>query len=145
MNKKTKIILSISIILNIILAGFHLGHFFGMHPKNFMQLKEDKIIALLPEDKKDLARDTFKQTKEIRNQQFAIIRQHFADLEEVTVAENFDQEKFLAQFNEINDLFASMKNQSNIKIAQFLSQLDREERKKIVEQIKHERRPMMAP
>lgn len=68
MNKKVKLALFASIILNIVLLSFQLGCGFGSRsPEERIQKKQEKIIAVLSDNKKQLAQETFKKLNEISN------------------------------------------------------------------------------
>ena len=95
MNKKVKLILFLSIILNIVLLSFQLGcGFASSSPEKRIQKKQGKIIAVLSDDKKQLARETFEKLNKIREKKFASFREELKKVKPIIVAPNFDEKVF---------------------------------------------------
>ncbi len=144
MNKKIKITLFISLALNLVLAGFVGGYLFG-HKKPMKGMKdfgkrEEAMINSLPESKREEAKEILKQSKEARFKGFKETKSLLAEIEKITIAEKFDQEKFLDHLEKFDDRISDSKEESNEAIAKFLGTLNKEERVKLVEEIKKNHR-----
>lgn len=142
MKNKTKIILIASIVLNITLIGFHLGHVFGAFnpkPKLPLEREEKKIVTILPQDKQESARQLFAKMREIRDNNFEQMDEQMKLVEEQAIAANFDEKQFLSEFSKSDEMMLKMRKESNQEIAKFLAGLTQEEREKVVNEIKNNR------
>ncbi len=142
MNKKFKIILGSSLSLNLLLLGFLLGHSFGIKRpmphfgmQHFRQ-KEENLVRVLPQEKQQEAREVFKQMKELRQSSFKNSKSDLQEVEKIVTAEIFDQQKFLEAFSKFDSSMINVKRESDVIVAKFLSSLSKEDREKLLIQVK---------
>jgi uncharacterized membrane protein len=137
MNQKCKIILAVSVLLNVLLVGFIAGQFSSKlmhHPFHKMKDKEEKVIALLNAENQDLARGFIENLKQKHEANFAAVNEVMNNLKEIAKAENFDKDKFLAEMTKVDVVFSKTKKESSVEIAEFLSKLSQKERVILVEE-----------
>jgi len=137
MNQKCKMILAVSVLLNVLLVGFIAGQFSSklMH-RSFhkMKDKEEKVIALLNAENQDLARGFIENLKQKHEANFAAVNEVMNNLKEIAKAENFDKDKFLAEMTKVDVVLSKTKKESSVEIAEFLSKLSQKERVILVEE-----------
>lgn len=138
MTKKIQIICACSLALNLFLVGFISGKGFRkmqMHPPinhemtggRFAQ-KEEALIAALPTEKQQQAREVFKNLREIRESNFSKNKITFSELENLVTANIFEQEKFLQSIGNLGQSMSDTKKESDIIVAKFLADLTQQER-----------------
>lgn len=144
MNKKVKIILLISIALNLLFVSFHLGRVLGIvkpprpHFREMMKQREHELISTLPSEKQELAEQTFKNLRKLRRDNFAEMKKQIEIIEEVTTQRKFSKEQFLNEMTKLNYTSNTMREKSNLEIAELLSKLTRKERTELAEKVKQQ-------
>lgn len=132
MNPKIKIILIISLLLNVLLVGFVAGQCSSnmvhrFHSKSFKD-REERMISLLNEENQQVAREFVKNLREKHKASFSSAKESMEALKAVVKAENFDKEKFISEMAKMNESFSVSKKESSVEIAEFLAKLSQKER-----------------
>ena len=146
MNKKVKIILLISIALNLLFVSFHLGRVLGFvkpprpNFKEIMHKREQDVISVLPPRKQELALQSFNNLRSLRKSNFLEIRKQMRAVEQTVIQRKFNKEAFLNEMTKLNYTSNMMRERSNLEIAEFLSKLTRKERIAIVAKTKQQMR-----
>jgi len=135
MTRATKLFLTLSLLLNLLLAGLvagHAGRYFMDGPQRMLRHVADG----LPEDKQDLFESLMKKaradSKPIRAE-LDSAHQKAADL---LKAEPFDKASYLEQVKHINTLRAQMMQPMADAIASMAAQCTPEERAELAEAIR---------
>lgn len=144
MKKNLKIIFGISLVLNLVLIGFIAGKVsstkFSMkkahHFKKHLALQEEKLIAVLPSQKQDAAKEVLAKMHKIRENNRWQDKAIIAEIEQNVMSEKFDEQQFLQSFKKLSDAMVSTKNQCDIEVAKFLSTLNQKERSSLLKQLK---------
>lgn len=136
MNKKTKIILSVSIILNILFIGLLVGHF-SHRISMLYSMKSDmqETIKSLPQDKQDLVFSTIKELKSESGEAKDKIKIAQADILKTLTAPEFNPELFDKQVQELHMTFGELTADLAGAVKELALNLDQDERKKLAELI----------
>lgn len=105
-------------------------------PKSFMEFREKQIISALPQEKQSLAKETFAKLYAIREENFKNSKGELLEIEKIVIAEKFDEKLFVIKMQNFRKSQDEGKAICNQEIAKFLSQLNQNEREKLVEQFK---------
>ena len=136
MSKKLKILLSVSIILNILFIGMLIGHFsqrFSM--QRFMKGDVIETIKSLPQDKQELVFNTIKQVKiETKGRREQIQKNRIEILETLTAPE-FNPELFDKQVKELHATFEELTIELGDAVKKLALNLNQKERQALAEMI----------
>lgn len=157
MNKKLKIVLLVSLAVNLIMFGFLIGNAGKrhLHPENAYEKpirdheSRDKgplrrVISHLPDEQKATAKQEMKQLRKQNKETHEALRELRRELKSAVDTEPFDQEKFVESTKQIRQLKNRIERRHTQFIAKVLAQLPPEKRAKAMRQFfkrHHPRRP----
>ena len=142
MNKKIKILLISSLVVNVLLLGLVGGHIIKHKSKHggFMRHAIEETAEKLPQKKAELLRATMGEAdsanRELRKQMWEA-RQNVMD---VLTAPEFDREIYRREVKHLHDLREQMMQRIVTATETVASQLTQEERKIMAENLRHEHR-----
>ena len=134
MNRKTKVILVTSLILNLLLLGF----FVGQSPRRFARsgLREQYVeqqIKDLPAASQSRLRERLKQLRTTADPLFSQLRQAQDDTVRLLGADPFDEAAFERQEAKITELRADMTKKLSQVVKDAIKDLNPEERRHFAE------------
>lgn len=140
MNKKLKIVLMVSLAINLIMLGFFIGNAGKrhLHPE-YVYEKEQKrvekgplmrVLSHLPAEQKDQAKKELKQLREKNKETRQTMRQLREELKELVSVEPFQQDQFMDKTQQIRQLKNQLERRHTRYIAKILAQLPEEKRVK---------------
>jgi uncharacterized membrane protein len=129
MSKKIKILIFISLLLNVLLVGVFIGdvtHRF--HIENFVQKSAQEFASTLPEDKAALLLETVERAHLKNRDAYHQIREARKEAMKLLSAPEFDESAYRLQIEKIHELRSLMKGRladATIELARQFSQEER--------------------
>lgn len=143
MNKRIRMILFISLTLNILCLGIGGSYMLRSvalhHPKPHAMLKD--LAGILPEEKLRIFEALLQRNFEKRRDTQAQIEAAHDKTETIIAAEDFDQEVFRVHIKNLDALHASRFEDMGQSLLEFIPLLTWEERKRFAEHLKKNRPP----
>ncbi len=136
MRKKIKIILTVSILLNVLLAGIIASHTIkraGHHTRHDIMIEE--FSEHLPSEKKVIIQTHIQDVENNKRELFKAIRQARKDLVEVLVANQFDPTLYQEQADKLHKIHGKMGQEMINSIKLIAENLDVKERKKLAKKL----------
>jgi len=138
MTRQFKLVLVVSLALNVMFAGMILGHMshhmlWSHGPRHFSA----EQLAHLPEDKRKLFEDAVHQAAADMESRRAELADARKDAERLMNAEPFNEEAFLTKMDQVNDLQAQIRRHITQAIANTAKQFTPEERAVIADIVSH--------
>ena len=144
MNKKMKVFISLSVLLNVVLVGIILGgitggfskHHFGHgHKSQQMEQRLNNILAVIPEDKRTQFRQRLVELKALRRTDKDDMKRARKNILQVFEQEPFDREAYQQAVQRINQLHQSQMDKRMglmVDVAEYLSPHERRQLSKII-------------
>jgi len=152
MNRHIKIVLALSVVLNMLLAGVLLGDISGrlVTPKTAVAAEPFDIgaqLAKLPQDKRDLFESLMGPAKKKMDDERSKIDAAKKVALELLKADSFDASAYLTQVDHINDMHMQMKRHIAKAVVELAKQLTQQERVIVAVIISHPpfTMPSLAP
>lgn len=144
MSKKIKIILSLSIILNVLLIGLVAGHVIkrASHHRAPHQALE-QIADTFPAEKRDMVQSVMKDMREQKREQHKALREAREKLMDIFTAAEFDPEAFQQAAKSLHDQHGARGQQMTdafTKLGQSLNQEERQALAKAMRKFRPDRR-----
>jgi uncharacterized membrane protein len=141
MNKKTKILIFSSLLLNVLLVGFVIGDFsHRFHKKDFGARDAAELASKLPKDKAALFRETVKRVHLNNRDAYEQIREARKEAMKILGAAAFDEVAYRDEVGKIHALRGLMKQRLADATIELARQFSQEERKALAEHLRHSRR-----
>lgn len=138
MNRRIKIALAISVVLNVLLAGMLLGdvsHSYIAPAVTAFNLETQ--LAQLPQDKRALFDTIMKPAKQKMDDERAQIDSAKKEAIRILKTEPFNKEAYLTQTQHINDMHVEMKHHLAESVAELAQHLSLAERTALAEIVSH--------
>jgi len=144
MSKTIKIMLAVSVLLNVLLVGVLIGSFSHRFTGPFqMRSHMNEVIGKLPEDKQELVRNTLKELKSETSVTKKKVDEKRKEIMDVLTAPEFDPALFDQKVAELHGLMGELASEVAGAARKIASNLDQKDRIMLSELIKrrHGHRP----
>lgn len=145
MSKGIKIILVVSVIINILFIGIIIGHF-SKRAEHWgkMRSQMNETIGTLPEDKKDMIESAMRNLRRETRGTHKQLEKKRIELLQILTAKQFDKDKFENEVKQLHNLHGDMAFEMADTVSKLAENLNQQERIALSEFIeemrKHRRR-----
>lgn len=141
MSHKMKVLLTVSLALNILLAGIFIGQF----SKDFMKYREwekdiEKSVGKLPPDKAKLVKEALWTLKNETRETKKEIRKTRGNISKILVAPEFNEADFDKEIKKLHELQGRIMSYFAEATKELASQFNRDERRIISDLLQNRRR-----